>query len=303
MGLSASQARFLQLTARRGNLEYEAQQINFQRLQLSNKLADASSKYQDATTNRKMVFTFNNGTEIQKVDLSYANYKTYMNQQNGSVGVATDKYYLVSSSGNKLVVGSEEEMNKIIQNGIERYSQSSVDAAKAKYEAAKANNTTAELTAQELQLAHLDTSEMSIEFTRDDENNVHSEYVNRRFSEKDFMIVDDLDDTTNFQSAIENGIYYFAKYKENTETGEMELKTEGWDVLGGGAIIEEYDKSDDAQAEAEYNTAQDRIQAQDKKLELRLDQIETDRSAIQTEMDSVKKVMEDNVDSTFKIFS
>ena len=51
------------------------------------------------------------------------------------------------------------------------------------------------------------------------------------------------------------------------------------------------------------NTIQDRIQAQDKKLELRLDQIETDRSAIQTEMDSVKIVMEDNIDSTFKIFS
>ena len=29
MGLSASQARFLQLTARRGNIEYEAQRINF----------------------------------------------------------------------------------------------------------------------------------------------------------------------------------------------------------------------------------------------------------------------------------
>ena len=71
MGLSASQARFLQLTARRGDLEYEAQQINFQRLQLSNKLADASAKYQDQTANRKMVFNFNNGAQMQKVDLSY----------------------------------------------------------------------------------------------------------------------------------------------------------------------------------------------------------------------------------------
>ena len=47
MGLSASQARFLQLTARRSDLEYETQQINFQRLQLSQKLTDASTKYQD----------------------------------------------------------------------------------------------------------------------------------------------------------------------------------------------------------------------------------------------------------------
>ncbi|MBE7707200.1 MAG: hypothetical protein E7Z88_00675 [Cyanobacteria bacterium SIG27] len=303
MGLSASQARFLQLTARRGDIEYEAQQINFQRLQLSNKLADASEKYQNSTANRKMVFTFNNGTERQKVDLSYSNYKTYMNQQEGSAGIATDRYYLVSSSGNKLVVGSQEEMDKIIQNGTDRYSQSSVDAAKAKYEAAKANDTLSELTAQEIELANLDTSKMQIEFTRDENGNVYSDYVSRKFTEKDFMIVPDLDDTTNFQTAIQNGTYYFAKYEQNSVTGEMELRTEGWDVLGGGAIAEEYDKSDDAQAEAEYNTAQDRIQAQDKKLELRLDQLESDRNAIQTEMESVKKVMEDNIDSTFKIFS
>ena len=79
MGLSASQARFLQLTARRSDIEYEAQQINFQRLQLADKLSDASRKYQDATTNRKMVFSYNTGSEIQKVDVTYANYKNYMN--------------------------------------------------------------------------------------------------------------------------------------------------------------------------------------------------------------------------------
>ena len=36
MGLSASQARLLSLTARQSNLEYEGQQINQQRTTLSN---------------------------------------------------------------------------------------------------------------------------------------------------------------------------------------------------------------------------------------------------------------------------
>ena len=36
MGLAASQARFLQLTARRSNIEYQGQQINQQRLALAN---------------------------------------------------------------------------------------------------------------------------------------------------------------------------------------------------------------------------------------------------------------------------
>ena len=116
MGLSASQARFLQLTARRGDIEYEAQQINFQRLQLADKLSAASTKYQNATTNRKMMFSFNNGAEIQKVDLSYTNYKSYMNQQMEGLSTTQAKYYLVSSSGNKFVVASEEEQNEIIEN-------------------------------------------------------------------------------------------------------------------------------------------------------------------------------------------
>ena len=303
MGLSASQARFLQLTARRGDLEYEAQQINFQRLQLSNKLADASAKYQDQTANRKMVFNFNNGAQMQKVDLSYTNYKNYMNHQMEGISTSQDKFYLVSSSGNKLVVGSREEMEKMIEAGRDpiTYTKSQIDEAIVRYNKDVAAGKTPD--ENDEKYAKMDFSDYVIETRVDDKGNSYEEYVKYDFTEKDFMIVDDLDDVTNFQMAIENGTYYFARYKENSQTGEKELRTEGWDVLGGGAITEEYDKSDDAQAEAEYNTIQDRIQAQDKKLELRLDQIETDRNAIQTEMDSVQKVMEDNIDSTFKIFS
>ena len=94
MGLSASQARFLQLTARRGNIEYEAQQINFQRLALSDKLALASSEYQDKVSNRSLIFSYNNGEGIQKVDLTYENYKSYINQQKEGVTSTLDKYYL-----------------------------------------------------------------------------------------------------------------------------------------------------------------------------------------------------------------
>ena len=40
MGLAASQARYLSLSARKTNVEYEGQQINQQRLALSNQSAD-----------------------------------------------------------------------------------------------------------------------------------------------------------------------------------------------------------------------------------------------------------------------
>ena len=44
------------------------------------------------------------------------------------------------------------------------------------------------------------------------------------------------------------------------------------------------------------------VQAQDKNLELRLKQLDTEQDAIQTEMDSVSKVIEKNTESTFKTF-
>ncbi len=44
------------------------------------------------------------------------------------------------------------------------------------------------------------------------------------------------------------------------------------------------------------------IQAQDKNLELRLKQLDTEQNAIQTELDAVGKVVEKNVESSFKTF-
>ncbi len=40
MGMAASQARFLGLTARKTNVEYEGQQVNQQRTALSNRSAN-----------------------------------------------------------------------------------------------------------------------------------------------------------------------------------------------------------------------------------------------------------------------
>ena len=44
MGMAASQARFLQLTARRTNIEYQGQQINQSRLALANASAGLFEK-------------------------------------------------------------------------------------------------------------------------------------------------------------------------------------------------------------------------------------------------------------------
>ncbi|MBE7710339.1 MAG: hypothetical protein E7Z93_07835 [Cyanobacteria bacterium SIG32] len=64
----------------------------------------------------------------------------------------------------------------------------------------------------------------------------------------------------------------------------------------------EYDKNKYDQAIQEINTKIEIIQAQDKNLELRLKQLDTEQDAITNEMDAVQKVIEKNTESTFRTF-
>ena len=75
MGMSASQARFLTLTARKTNTEYEGQQINQQRTALSNESSNYYSQLTSMTVPTppsssdytKITYTFVNGTELNTI--------------------------------------------------------------------------------------------------------------------------------------------------------------------------------------------------------------------------------------------
>lgn len=57
------------------------------------------------------------------------------------------------------------------------------------------------------------------------------------------------------------------------------------------------------QKQTEINANIEILQAQDKSLELRLSTLDTQHSAIQTELEAVKKVMSKNIDNSFKTFN
>ena len=63
------------------------------------------------------------------------------------------------------------------------------------------------------------------------------------------------------------------------------------------------DKSKLAKAEVEYEHKLKEINQKDKKFDMELNKLETERTALEKEYDSVKKVIQDNIDKTFKIFS
>ena len=53
----------------------------------------------------------------------------------------------------------------------------------------------------------------------------------------------------------------------------------------------------------DINAKTSKLQEEDRTLELRLRQLDTEQKALSTEMDAVKGVIQKNIESTFKTFS
>ena len=56
-------------------------------------------------------------------------------------------------------------------------------------------------------------------------------------------------------------------------------------------------------AEAKYNREMNKIQAKDKQYDLELKNIDTEHNALQTEYESIKSVIDKNIERNYKMFS
>ena len=83
----------------------------------------------------------------------------------------------------------------------------------------------------------------------------------------------------------------------------MNASGEEMSLSGNNGFTQSYYTDDDRAAEAEYEQKTASIQVKEKRLQNDLNQVETQQKACDTEIDSVKKVMEKNIERTFKVFS
>lgn len=240
MGMAASQARFLELTARASDIEYEAQQISQQRLAINDQMNIFSDEYDEATSNKVIIARVNNNGMNENVTLTY-NVITG-DPMNGGMGMR-----LMSSSG-LIIVASEEERD----NQIKLYNESHPDA--------------------------------SDEF---------------KLSELNFMVLEDVKDVDYLQDNLNEGNFYLTgDANRDQETGEWrQLSVEQCDFT-----TSVYDTSDDAAAKALYEKRMKNAERQDSMLEMRLDQLNTEHKAIETEMEALQKVIDDDVESSYKTF-
>ena len=102
----------------------------------------------------------------------------------------------------------------------------------------------------------------------------------------------------------ENGRFKSVRFDNDSVVHYLNVETVTDEAAYQDAMNEYlYKKEQYEKTIADINAKTSIIQQEDRTLELRLRQLDTEQNALATEMDAVKKVIKDNVDKTFKTFS
>ena len=102
----------------------------------------------------------------------------------------------------------------------------------------------------------------------------------------------------------ENGRFKSVKFDNDSVVYNLNVEEVTDDAAYESAMNDYmYKKAQYEKTIADINAKTSMIQQEDRTLELRLKQLDTEQNALATEMDAVKKVIKDNVEKTFKTFS
>ena len=112
-------------------------------------------------------------------------------------------------------------------------------------------------------------------------------------------------DSDWLQNMIKCGKITVDMVKVDSKTGEVSFASTS---VPSDSVLEyttttTIDKSAMAKAEAEYEHKNKEINNKDKRFDMDLSKLETERSALKTQYDSIKKIIDDNIEKTFGIFS
>lgn len=341
MGMAASQARFLTLTARKSNVEYEGQQVNQERTSLANESSGLFNKMMQlevptppsATDYYNTRYTFDaKGSDYSIVSTNARTDGTYDLEISYVATVPTARSYAPAGS---VATDSEGNPTNFTVVGAGTYGLTKLTKDEnGEYfyfndEGLKTVDPNVPVVVDETK----DASEVYYKFEKDKVNY----YVSK--TNMDAFLAEQTSDpgSTHILST------YYATTKEqqqkvsavgtfptSTAEGRFEqllissVDTED-EALQNALVGTYFDLSltevqddegyDTAMKDYEYqkmlyertindiNAQTEIIQQQDRTLELRLKQLDTEQNALNTELEAVKKVIEQNVEATFKTFA
>ena len=282
MGLAASQGRLLLLTARKSDLEYRAQEISQRRLLLATELETVSAKYARKTANRQMTLTMKvkqgEANQTSTRNLTYKNLMIY-----GGKDYSKDdssSLYRIKNARGQIVVSDQSELPKTAEEA--GYSSDEVDV---KIENGR---------------VIIQSKQNGTTNANDTSGDIYEVYV------VDPLLSDTSETENYFQEGLRDGKFIIEQLTNTNLDGSEDADGSEWKSIGWSGMEEIVDApytDDDANAQAEYQTASARVQAQDKKLETDQKQIETQHKAVETEFESVQKVIQSNIENSFKMFS
>ena len=277
MGLSSSQARLLNLTARMHDIEYKAQNLEAQKLQMANESRQVYTEYENALNKQKVQFKqIGADGSANYIDASIstlldAGYKIKILKGN----TWTDS--IKSYAGNKL--GKWNTTEDTIPGTILPSSGVKVDDIVTATTGSGENETTTKYKVSKITSAGAAEKGYKFIETNDTE-----------------LAKIDVTNKETLRNLVEAGFIVFEKPMPDGSFSEVNIATDT-------SLQEVSDELDLKKAEAKYEADMRKIDAKDKKFDTDLAALEQERNAIKTEMDTLKTVAKDNVDRTFKLFS
>lgn len=107
-------------------------------------------------------------------------------------------------------------------------------------------------------------------------------------------------------SAVANGeigIFVLSEDTTSPDGYKFEQTSTGGDIPLSDTAVSSIDSTELKRAEAEYNKDLSAINKKDTQFDMALEDLETERTAITTELDSIRTVIDDNIERTFGVFS
>ncbi len=346
MGMSASQARFLGLTARKSNTEYQGQQVNQQRTALANESAGLFQQILNlqvptppsATDFYSMAYTFQgeNASESCQI-LSWGtssnpimgSYNVEVKKTTNDMGVKTPA--MAAGSTVSKTAGNQDK------NGNPIYNMQIPDenGAMVNYEMTKADKDVNGKKSEDKdyipsysyqrggrtifvseELLNNMFGSQSGDFGVTSEGDTQTAHITKANQDKAQQSYYKSEPTVEYQTLIgvtmetdDTGRFSGMKYSPTNDPSQMKETTleikEIHDDQGYDKAMQDYNykKMMYDRTIEDINTRTAIIQQQDKTLELNLKQLDTEEKALQTELDAVKKVIDKNVENTFKTFA
>jgi hypothetical protein len=334
MGMAASQARYLELTARKTDVEFQGQQINQQRTELAtqsaglfNELLGMSVPTPPSSTNyTTTAYSFTDGTNDYTItdvknltsDPNYNAKVTYSYVQSTYTG--NDK--IRTDLGVAKVTGTYWLTDGAATNPQNKTKLTQCTAADASDITAveqiiKDTSTTANPTsfANDYTVAgggigniykYTDTGGTTYYYGVSQLTTLAGQ--SGKAGTTDNYYATDLNKTYNktenaYLTKADSGRYSTIKLASESTPLDVTTKTTTDQNAYQDAMNEyEYKQAQYQQQVNSVNARTSIVQSQDRTLELKLKQLDTEQEALSTELESVKKVIDKNIEQTFKTF-